>query len=82
MSLVSPMQLAKGDKQHDRILGGGVVWRQATPMYYGEPEFGANLPAHWFNSPTPILDAIITGLASTLAFVYSLIQYAKSQTRN
>ena len=41
----------------------------------------ANLPQHWFNDSTPILDAIINGLASTLAFIYSLIQYAQNQTR-
>src|ERR1700722_17312181 len=41
----------------------------------------ANLPQHWFNDSTPILDAIINGLASTLAFIYSLIQYARNQTR-
>lgn len=41
----------------------------------------ANLPQHWFGDSTPILDAVINGLASTLAFIYSLIQYAKSQTR-
>lgn len=41
----------------------------------------ANLPQHWFNDSTPILNAIINGLASTLAFIYSLINYARNQTR-
>jgi hypothetical protein len=40
-----------------------------------------NLPQHWFGDSSPVLDAIIAGLASPLAFVYSLIQYAKNQTR-
>ena len=39
------------------------------------------LPAHWFVEPTPILDGVIAGLAWSLSLVYSLIQYAKLQTR-
>ena len=44
----------------------------------------AILPARWFGSPadsTPILDAVLQGVANLLAFVYSLYAYAKLQTR-
>jgi len=44
----------------------------------------AILPARWFGSPadsTPILDAVLQGIANVLAFVYSLYAYAKLQTR-
>ena len=39
------------------------------------------LPIGWFSDYTPVLDAILTGIASSMAFVYSLITYAKAQTR-
>ena len=39
------------------------------------------LPAHWFVEPTPIIDALLAGLANGGALIYSLIQYAKNQTR-
>lgn len=35
----------------------------------------------WFPSPAPITDAALTGVAAGLAFGYSLIQFAKTQTR-
>lgn len=35
----------------------------------------------WFGDSSPILDAVITGLANGLAFIYSLYAYAKLQTR-
>lgn len=35
----------------------------------------------WFGDSTPILDALLQGLASAGAFVYSLWAYAKLQTR-
>jgi hypothetical protein len=35
----------------------------------------------WFGDSTPILDAILTGVAYALSFVYSLWAYAKLQTR-
>jgi hypothetical protein len=41
----------------------------------------ALLPARWFPDSTPVLDALVSGFAWSLSFVYSLIQYAKSQTR-
>lgn len=44
----------------------------------------AILPTRWFGSPadsTPILDAVLQGIASVLAFAYALYQYAKLQTR-
>ena len=39
------------------------------------------LPNGWFAGPTPVLDTILTGIASALAAVYGLIQYARLQTR-
>lgn len=42
------------------------------------------LPKRWFGSPTdstPILDAILTGIATVLAEIYALYAYAKLQTR-
>lgn len=44
----------------------------------------AILPARWFGSPadsTPILDAVLQGIANVLAFAYSLYAFAKLQTR-
>lgn len=35
----------------------------------------------WFSDSTPILDAILTGWATTWAFLYALYVYAKLQTR-
>lgn len=35
----------------------------------------------WFGDSSPILDAVIMGLANGLAFIYSLYAYAKLQTR-
>ncbi len=35
----------------------------------------------WFGDDTPILDALINGLAFQLAFLYSLIAYTKAQMR-
>lgn len=35
----------------------------------------------WFGDSTPILDALLTGVAYALSFVYSLWAYAKLQTR-
>jgi hypothetical protein len=35
----------------------------------------------WFGDDTPILDALITGIASASAAIYELYQYAKLQTR-
>lgn len=40
----------------------------------------ATLP-RWFGDSTPILDALLQGLAWTGSFVYSLISYARLQTR-
>lgn len=39
------------------------------------------LPSRWFVSPTPILDGVLTGFAYCASFAYSLISYAKLQTR-
>jgi hypothetical protein len=41
----------------------------------------ALLPRGWFGDSTPVLDALLSGFAYTLSFVYSLIQFAKNQTR-
>jgi hypothetical protein len=41
----------------------------------------ALLPYRWFPDTTPILDALQSGPAWALSFIYSLIQYAKLQTR-
>jgi hypothetical protein len=41
----------------------------------------ALLPRRWFPDSTPVLDALLSGPAWALALVYSLIQYAKDQTR-
>jgi hypothetical protein len=35
----------------------------------------------WFGGASPILDALLTGLATASAFIYSLYGYAKLQTR-
>ena len=42
------------------------------------------LPKRWFGSPTdstPILDAILNGIATVLSAIYSFYAYAKLQTR-
>jgi hypothetical protein len=39
------------------------------------------LPNGWFSDTAPVLDAVLNGLAYCLAFIYSLIAYAKLQTR-
>ncbi len=41
----------------------------------------AGLPTGWFQAPTPILDSVLSGFAAVLAQAYSLIQFAKLQTR-
>jgi hypothetical protein len=41
----------------------------------------ALLPYRWFPDSTPILDALLSGPAWALSFIYSLIQYAQLQTR-
>jgi hypothetical protein len=41
----------------------------------------ALLPNGWFTGSTPVLDAILTGISSALASVYSLTAYARLQTR-
>lgn len=39
------------------------------------------LPARWFSDTTPILDAVLTGLASAWSSLYALLAYVQSQTR-
>lgn len=39
------------------------------------------LPARWFGDTTPILDAVLTGLASAWSGLYSLLAMVKLQTR-
>ena len=39
------------------------------------------LPSRWFGDSNPILNAVLNGLAYSLALIYSLVQYAKLQTR-
>ncbi len=41
----------------------------------------ALLPQGWFQGDTPVLDAVLAGIADPLSFLYSLIAYAKGQTR-
>ncbi len=41
----------------------------------------ALLPNGWFRDSTPVLDAVLNGIASALSTVYSLTQYARLQTR-
>lgn len=41
----------------------------------------ALLPNGWFRDGTPILDAVLSGIASALSAVHGLIQYARLQTR-
>jgi hypothetical protein len=39
------------------------------------------LPARWFGDITPILDALLTGLASAWSSLYALLMNVRSQTR-
>lgn len=39
------------------------------------------IPSSWFKTPRPNLDAMLAGIAANESFIYSLIQYAKGQTR-
>jgi hypothetical protein len=39
------------------------------------------LPARWFSDTTPILDALLTGLASAWSGLYALLGFVQSQTR-
>lgn len=42
------------------------------------------LPSRWFGTasdPVPLIDAVLSGFATSLAFLYSLYLYAKLQTR-
>lgn len=41
----------------------------------------AALPNGWFQDATPILDAVLNGIAWPLARIYSLTNYARQQTR-
>ena len=41
----------------------------------------ALLPNGWFRDPTPVLDIVLTGIATALAAVYDLTQYARLQVR-
>ena len=39
------------------------------------------LPQRWFPDSTPVLDALLSGAAWALSLIYSLVQFAQSQTR-
>lgn len=39
------------------------------------------LPARWFGDTTPVLDIVLSGLASLWAVLYGLIGFARTQTR-
>jgi hypothetical protein len=41
----------------------------------------ALLPTRWFADSNPIRDAVLSGFATVLALVYSLLQYVRLQTR-
>ena len=41
----------------------------------------AVLPTHWFPDSAPILDGLLSGLATAWSSIYSLLQYVKAQTR-
>lgn len=41
----------------------------------------ALLPNGWFRDQTPVLDAVLAGIAAALAQLYGLIAYARRQTR-
>jgi hypothetical protein len=42
---------------------------------------GAVLPARWFPDQSPVLDGLLQGLAAAWSWLYSLLQYVKTQTR-
>lgn len=39
------------------------------------------LPVRWFTGLTPFKDALVTGIANVLSFIYSLFAYVRLQTR-
>ncbi len=39
------------------------------------------LPARWFGDTTPVLDGVLSGLASAWSWLYDFIAYARLQTR-
>jgi hypothetical protein len=39
------------------------------------------LPARWFSDTAPVLDALLTGLASAWSGLYALLGYVRAQTR-
>ena len=41
----------------------------------------STLPTRWFPDQTPVLDALLSGLANAWAAMYSLLSYTKLQTR-
>lgn len=41
----------------------------------------AVLPLHWFADNTPVLDALLSGLASTASGLYQMLAYVRLQTR-
>ena len=41
----------------------------------------SNLPNRWFPDHTPVLDALLSGLASAWVAMYGLLGYTRSQTR-
>lgn len=41
----------------------------------------AVLPLRWFSDETPVLDSVLSGLGAAWAWVYSLLEYVKAQTR-
>lgn len=41
----------------------------------------ATLPARWFADSTPVLDGVLTGLASTWSWLHAALAYTKRQTR-
>jgi hypothetical protein len=41
----------------------------------------AVLPVSWFGDSTPMLDGLLSGLASMWSWVYSLLRYVRMQTR-
>ncbi len=41
----------------------------------------AVLPARWFDSPAPVLDGLLSGLAAGWSWVYQLVAFAAAQTR-
>jgi hypothetical protein len=41
----------------------------------------ATLPARWFPDATPLLDAMLAGLAASWAWLYELLAFTRAQTR-